>query len=148
MKLFLQQYGINLVQIHLHVMTLSDMSAGTNGRTISNFNAKGTQPPNFISSSTWPRQATPSLKQTRLWSSHITTSYIRYHPYWEAPLGTLLPNSRNIPQASIDLLHTPTEATSYSFLRQFLKASPCFYSRLLLHYEQIATDLQIWQAFR
>ncbi|KAI2501852.1 hypothetical protein MHU86_12617 [Fragilaria crotonensis] len=143
-----QQHDINLVRIYLQATTLSDMSAGTDGRTICTSYAKGIRPSDFKHSSTWPRQATPSLKQQRLWTSYITTSYIRYHPYWEEPMGAFLPKTGTTHKTSIDPLHTPNEATSYSSLRKFLKAIPRFYSRLLSHYEQKATDLQVWQAFR
>lgn len=142
-----QQLAINLVRMFLQVTSLHDLSAGTDGKTIQSEYLKGARPSDFLADPGWSQQETPTGPQCRLWKDFISTNFIRYPPYWKTPLGPLLPLDRD-PHMSSDPLATPLPPIEYASLQHFLKAIPRFYNRLLSFYEQVATDVQVFRAFR
>ena len=74
----IQQLDINLVRIHLQAVTLHDLSAGTDGKTICSHKFLGARPPDFQTSPTWPRQPPPNLSQIKLWGNFLSDSFLRY----------------------------------------------------------------------
>jgi hypothetical protein len=127
-------------------MTLSDLSAGTDGRTICPFQYKSERPPDFQLCRSWPRQVSPTPSQARLWSTYVSTSFLRYRLYWTSALGHRLPPTSS--GSTSNMLSTPSAPSEYPHLKSFLTAIPSFYRRLLSHYDQCATDLEVWRAFR
>ena len=140
-----QILDINLVRIYLQASTLSDLSAGTDGRTICEHQFRGERPPAFKHQTHWPRQTPPIRSQIHLWSKFLSINFLRYRYFWKSPLGALL----NVPSS---LPNTPFATRSHPFdyprLQDFLRALPPFFRRLLYHYDQLATDHEIWRAFR
>ena len=141
-----QQLDINLVRMFLQATSLYDLSAGTDGKTTQSEFLKGERPGDFVADSGWPCQQVPTGPQCRLWKDFISTNFIRYPPYWKTPLGSLLPLD-SYSNMSSNPLATPLPPTKYASLKQFLKAIPRFYNRLLSFYEQLATDVQVFCAF-
>ena len=135
---------INLVRIHLQASTLSDISAGTDGRTICPHCYKGDRPPSFQPKPHWPRQPPPTNAQSKIWSSFLSVVYLRYGIFWDTPLGLRLPT---IP-LKLDPLATRLDPYEYKTLSSFIAAIPPFFRRLLHHHEQIASDKVLWRAFR
>jgi hypothetical protein len=65
----IQQLDLNLVRLYLQALTIHDISAGTDGKTICPYKYRGARPPDFHDESrTWPRQLPPSPSQVKLWS--------------------------------------------------------------------------------
>ena len=95
----------------------------------------------------WPRQQVLTGPHCRLWKDFISTNFIRYPPYWKTPLGSLL-SLDSYSLMSSDPLATLLPPIEYASLKHFLKAIPRFYNRLLSFYEQLATDVQVFRAFR
>ena len=140
-----EHLDINLVRIYLQAMTLSDLST-SDGRHICRLQHAGARPLDFQSKSSWPRQAAPTAKQIKLWKDYISTSFVGYGTAWKTALGPSVdppPLLRNQ-----DMHSTPLDPPDYSTLKAYLKAIPSFYRRLLHHFEQQATDVQVWRAFR
>ena len=77
-----QQKDINLVRLHLQVITRSDMS--TNNSDICPYHSAGKRRPNqTIRKHTWPRQPTVTYsQQQRIWSKYISSTYLRYGIKW------------------------------------------------------------------
>lgn len=97
----------------------------------------GQRPPTKrLKDKTWPRQPTVTKTQQRLWTRYIGSNYLRYSNTWRTPLGEHKD-------------HPPTiAATQQPSLSAYLQSLSTWYQRLLSHYEQDATDLDIWRAFR
>ncbi|KAI2497153.1 hypothetical protein MHU86_17356 [Fragilaria crotonensis] len=78
-----QQLDLNLVRTWLQVTTLAEMSdpERPNRILLSYLDAK--RPDGFQMSDTWPRQLQPSKAQVRLWKRFISSSFLRYIPYWK-----------------------------------------------------------------
>jgi hypothetical protein len=134
-----QQCDINLVRMWLQVTTLADMSDSerTNRISLSYLDAKRSAC--FVSSETWPRQTQPTKAQIRLWKRFITSSYLRYIPYWKIPPATQKPAE---PVATIE----PINLSDYGeYIATCLTRTE---QRLLDGLVQVATDLKIWRAFR
>ena len=142
-----QCLDINLVRLYLQASTLFDLSAGQDGKTICPDKLSGSCPLDFIIQLHWPRQEAPTaVSQSILWTTYITTSFIRYRYSWATPLGHR--TTPPLPPISSDPLATPLSPNDYSSLPHFLKAIPTLYRRLLHHHDQIATNKEVWRAFR
>jgi hypothetical protein len=84
-----QQSDLNLVRLWLQVTTLADMTDPERRTCIVPSYLDAQRPPSFEPSETWPRQHQPTKSQTRLWKRYITSSFLRYLPYWRiCPLPT------------------------------------------------------------
>ena len=83
-----QQRDLNLVRIYLQVTTLSDLVDVARPSTISLSALDGERSLDWIINPLWPRQETPTRQQRRLWKRFITSSYLRYIPYWKVSLTT------------------------------------------------------------
>ena len=142
----IQKLDLNLVRLYLQAVTLHDLSAGTDGKTICPHKYQGARPPDFHESRTWPRQLPPSPSQVKLWSKFFSDSFLRYRFFWRQSLGPRLPTV-SIPNAD-DIFQTPHPIMDYPDLSAFLRALSDFYRRLLYHHEQQATNLDVWRAFR
>ena len=138
-----QQKDINLVRIYLQAITLSDISTD-NGFEIRSTALTGERMSIFHHCSAWPRQEPPTASQRRLWKKYIESNYLRYGTKWRQPLGPVVPSKhRSPPETSSG--EAPHECNS---LRQYLKSLPTWHRRLLVVFQQVATDLEVWRAFR
>ena len=95
------------------------------------------RPPGFVIDDSWPRQDTPSKAQCRLWKRYIRSSFLRYVPYWISN-----PLAGTVQQADPES-QTPTEDGQNN-----VTSIPKQHQRLLDGFQQLATDDQIWKAFR
>ena len=126
--LHLQRYGtsqqrdINLVRIYLQVSTLSDLvdQSAPNRIDLCFLDARRTE--KFIPSPTWPRQSEPTASQRRLWKRYISSTYLRYIPYWRFPLPP-------VPLLHIPPVDSPTP--SCLTLQQRIRSLPRTQRRLL-----------------
>ena len=134
-----QQRDINLVCMHLQVHTLSDLADKHRKQCIRLSYLDATRPDDFVDNNDWPRQAAPTKAQCRLWKRYIRSSFLRYVPYWITD-----------PRAGIIQPRPPTSAqhTQVSTLNEHLRSLPKSHQRLLDGFQQIATDRQVWKAFR
>jgi hypothetical protein len=134
-----QQRDLNLVRMWLQVTTLADMADPERTNRIIPTYLDAKRPASFELSKTWPRQTQPTKAQSRLWKRFITSSYLRYIPYWEiTPLSPPIVQTR-IPPAQVKM-------SDYSeFIDNHLSRTE---RRLLDGLEQVASDLAIWKAFR
>lgn len=94
----------------------------------------------FAPSITWPRQHQPTKAQARLWKRYVTSSFLRYIPHWKTPPLTQQLETSNAPSAP-----PPTLSTYHEYVAQSRSRTE---RRLLDGLEQVASDLQIWHAFR
>lgn len=79
----LQQKDINLVRLHLQVITLSDITTA-DGADVCSYMLQGSRRPGqHIRQKTWPRQLPPTASQKRLWRNYISSNYIRYGTKWK-----------------------------------------------------------------
>ena len=140
-----QILDINLVRIYLQASTLSDLSAGDDGRTICEHRFRGERPPSFNLQPHWPRQVPPTRSQIQLWKKFLSINFLRYRHFWKHPLGNLLQVPSSLPNTPFA---TSLHPYDYPSLKDFLRALPQFFRRLLYHHEQLATDHEIWRAFR
>jgi hypothetical protein len=143
----IQQYDINLVRLFLQVNTLADMTDPKTPNQIRPEYLDAKRPLGLASSYNWPRQASPTIAQRKLWKRFLVSSYMRYVPYWkEAPLTSQSPiRGSALVETSIPL-DTPSPTSMP--LSDYLKILPRSQRRMLSDVEQIATDIQVWRAFR
>ena len=134
-----QQRDLNLVRLYLQVHTLADMSNLSRRQTIDLCYLDARRPHDFVNNSSWPRQATPTKSQARLWKRFIRSSYLRYVPYWTADPRVGMPTSV---QDDPRLLDVAADFPNH------LARLPQQHRRLLDGFQQLATDLQVWKAFR
>jgi hypothetical protein len=144
-----EQLDINLVRLHLQVITLSDISTA-NGRSIHPCAFMGQRIPGRRNRSSWPRQTNPTKSQIGLWQQYLRANFLKSNNNWNRKLGDVddkfnaaatEPQQHECPGVSVD----PRE---YHTLRQYLRAMPRWHRRLIDGYEQVASDVQIWRAFR
>lgn len=144
-----QQRDINLVRLHLQVLTLSDLST-PDGYNIWEVYLSGKRKAGQKLRTHWPRQTDPTSAQRRLWRKFISSSYLRYGTKWRSPLGSSLPQKRPLHQeipsiVSLPQLHRGNESAS---LHEYIARLPRWHTRLLSQWKQESTDLQVWRAFR
>jgi hypothetical protein len=134
-----QQKDINLVRLHLQIMTLSDMISKEDGVNACVHHINGQRRPNqLIRQQTWPRQDAVTPLQIKLWKRYISAAFLRYSNKWRQPPIPLHPP-----------LHPENETPiKYPSLETYLSSLPKWYRRLLYTYNQQGTDLEIWRAFR
>lgn len=117
-----QQSDINLVRLHLQVITLVDMSIDQ--QRACPLQCLGQRSPTKrIKDHIWPRQPTGTKSQQRLWTRYIGSNYLRYSNTWMTPRG----EHKDEPP-----LPNPTQ---YPSLAAYLQSLPIWYQRLLFHYE-------------
>ena len=95
----------------------------------------------------WPRQAASSLSQRRLWKRYIVSSFLRYAPYWKQNPTLKSPRSHSVFLESSAPPHIPDTGIKMS-LMEYLKTLPRTQRRMVTDVQQVATDVQIWRAFR
>jgi hypothetical protein len=95
------QRDINLVRIWLLVSTLADMADPDRPNRIKLTYLDAKRPTELETSTTWPRQTPPTKSQIRLWKRFITSSYLRYTPYWKTT-----PASRSTASAPVPIVPT------------------------------------------
>ena len=144
-----QQRDINWVRLHLRVITLSDMSQ-PGGTDILPSMLKGDRESTSETdqhSKRWPRQPKPSATQRRLWTRYIQAHYLRYGTKWRRPLGAIVPPQTRAesPPAHRIRKRGPTTQQHPS---KFIQRLPKWHQRLLRNHRQLASDLQVWRAFR
>lgn len=134
-----QQRDLNLVRIWLQVSTLADLADPERSNRILPSYLDGRRPANFVLSPTWPRQSQPTKAQSRLWKRFITSSYLRYIPYWNTiPVSQISRQTQAPPPAN--------QLSDYTeYISTYLSRTE---KRLLDGLEQIASDVKIWRAFR
>jgi hypothetical protein len=138
-----QQTDINLVRLHLQVITISDMSQ-PDGKQICPFHLRGERRPNqYIRVKTWPRQAIPTSSQRTLWRTYVSTQFLRYSGKWRNPLGPITKH-----KALSQQLTLPSPSTTDTTLAEYIQSLPKWYQRLLYNFHQLATDVEVWRSFR
>ncbi|KAI2511592.1 hypothetical protein MHU86_2846 [Fragilaria crotonensis] len=131
-----QKCDINLVRMYLQIITLSDMSL-PDGQSACTHHLQGDRQPNqTIRMKTWPRQASPSPSQKRLWRRYIASNFLRYSNKWKQSLGQL---TKPTP---------PAENSHHSTLQRHIESLSFWHRRLLYEYNQLVTDVEVWRAFR
>ena len=135
-----QQRDLNLVRLYLQVHTLADMTDEQRNNTINLQYLDATRPTGFVSDNSWPRQSAPTKAQSRLWKRFIRSSYLRYVPHWiDAPKASRAAEPLRCSQKS--------KPNKDSLLEQ-IQSMPRAHIRLLDGFQQLATDQQVWKAFR
>jgi hypothetical protein len=100
-----QQTDINLVRLHLQVITLSDMYH-PESKEICPFHLRGERRPDqHIRVKTWPRQVTPTSSLQTLWRTYVSTQFLRYSGKWRNPLGPII--MHNAPSSQQSILPPP-----------------------------------------
>jgi hypothetical protein len=136
----IQKLDINLVRLHLQIITLSDMTR-SDGIHVCDYHRQGLRRPQQpIRTKTWPRQPLPTPSQRKIWTNYISSNFVRYGNKWRNPMRNL-----PAPPTSAD---TPPTPPITSTLQSFLKNLPKWHRRLLLHLDQPATDKEVFQSFR
>lgn len=134
-----QQRDINLVRIWLQVTTLSELADPERPNRILLTFLDAKRPENFHVSETWPRQCQPTKSQCRLWKRFLSSSFLRYIPYWKITPVSPLPADNVVASHPVP----PTDFAAY-----MVQALSRTERRLLDGLEQVASDLRIWRAFR
>lgn len=149
----LQSISVWLLQdchrLYLQVNTLADMTSLKQHNRIHLSYLDGARPSDWEERMRWPRQAPPSAHQRRLWKRYISSSFLKYVPYWMQPpiqkSSTLHPRSIFVETASPS--HVPASGIQFT-LPEYLKTLPRTQRRMVSDVEQVADDLQVWRAFR
>ena len=144
------QRDINLVRLHLQAITISDLSTH-DGISIRQEAWDGQRHQNEEQRSNWPTQPEPTNHQVKIWRRYMSDNFLRYQRKWKSKLGPIAPNTYESYQQSTQST-SPTiqfqDPRDYDTLRQYIRSLPKWYRRLLTNYDQIATNVQIWKAFR
>ena len=135
-----QRRDINLVRLYLQVTSLADLNDHTNNKGIHLNYLDGVRPSHWVNNDRWPRQHVPTPSQKRLWKNYLRSSFLRYVPYWKVPPLPL----RVIP----DPAPTGKDHTSHEDLFSYIRDLPSRHRRMLDSLGKVATDLQVWKAFR
>jgi hypothetical protein len=133
-----QQKDVNLVRLHLQIITLSDMVSQEDGVNACVYHINGKRRPHqTIRQKIWPRQEVVTPPQIKLWKRYISAAFLRYSNKWRQP-------PRHIPCSS-----APATPIQHLSPQTYLTSLPSkWYRRLLFSYNQQSTDLDIWRAFR
>jgi hypothetical protein len=149
-----QQRHINLVRLYIQALTLSDISTA-DGTMIREDSLNGVRAPGQRIRTHWPRQEMPTPSQRRLWKKYIVSNFIRYGRLWRIKLGPTIPAERQIMTKNKPTIVPLPESrnpddpsTTSTTLPQFISQLPRWHRRLLSHFQQDATDVQVWRAFR
>ncbi len=146
-----QQRDINLVRLYLQETTLADLIDVNRPSAVSLPALNGQRQTDHIANPRWPQQQTPSRSQVWLWKRYNFSSFLRYIPLWKTPPLSQTELSK-LPIAPSNLepkvTHTPTPASSFHTLKDYIKSLPMTQRQMLQSVNQKATDLQIWRAFR
>ncbi len=142
-----QQKDINLVRIYLQVSALADMTDTSHPNRILGSYLDGIRSSTWTATMRWPRQAASSLSQRRLWKRYIVSSFLRYAPYWKQNPTLKSPRSHSVFLESSAPPHIPDTGIKMS-LMEYLKTLPRTQRRMVTDVQQVATDVQIWRAFR
>jgi hypothetical protein len=86
------QLDINLVRLHLQVITLSDIST-LDGNSISKDAYHGRRHGSAKPRTNWPRQPTPTANQIKVWQRYLSDNFLRFTTKWEHRLGPVAPNT-------------------------------------------------------
>ena len=140
----IQQKDINLVRLYLQVITLSDMTTSDGVDVCSDMLNGVRRPGQHIRSKTWPRQEAPTAPQKRLWRKYITSNYLRYGTKWKNCLQPYNADRTRRPPPE----YLPQSPTHYPTLRSHIKSLPTWFRQLLCDYTQLASDVDVWRAFR
>lgn len=145
-----QQRDINLVRLYLQATTLADLTDLSRPEAISRYSLDGMRKPDATYGNKWPRQEAPSRTQKRLWQRYIKSCFLRYVPMWKRPPLTAREVQENttthgMPQPPTVQKDNPT---SFPTLMTYIKSLPRTQRRMISDVKQVATDLQIWRAFR
>ncbi|KAI2489451.1 hypothetical protein MHU86_25142 [Fragilaria crotonensis] len=144
-----QQRDINLVRLYLQVNTLAEMQDVTRPNTIALAFLDGRRDDSRISNLRWPHQMAPTSSQRRLWKRYISSSFLRYIPYWkEIPLGSDEVRQPTYLERPRSIRHSNDVSYTNASLSENINKLPRTQRRLLDDIKQIATDLQVWRAFR
>ena len=139
-----KKHDINLVRLYLQVITLSDMST-PDGLDACPYMSEGIRnPTKHIRHKTWPRQTQPTAAQITTWKHYIETNYLRHGTRWKNKLE--LPPAQPSPSPPTEYL--PRSPIHFTTFHEHIKSLPTWYRRLLFDYRQVATDLEVWRAFR
>ncbi len=131
-----QQQDLNLVRMYLQVHTLSDLSDTDRPVAIALNYLDGKRCPDQQITSLWPRQQEPSNSQRRLWKRYITSSFLRYRPFWNTP-----PTSPRGHTATAPPIPPPVGVTEPTLsLMDYVKTLPRTHRRLLSSTTQEAPD--------
>ena len=145
-----QQRDINLVRLHLQAITLSDLSE-SDGKTIRRQALRGYREDSQKLRDNWPRQDQLTASQRRLWTRYISSNFLRYDRHWKQPLGDTRPAVR--PRSPWLPTITPIMCDALPViecpnLAHYLSLLPRWHQRLLSNYQQDASDIIVWKAFR
>ena len=135
-----QHRDINYVRIFLQVFTLADLADASNRKAVQLCYVDGKRPPDLTYNPRWPRQHDdPTKAQIRLWRGFIKSCYLQYIPYWkQSPVCTPPPPPTPIAMPS-----------PFADLFSYLESLPAQWQRRLMdNLEQVATDDQVFRAFR
>ncbi|KAI2502514.1 hypothetical protein MHU86_11946 [Fragilaria crotonensis] len=146
-----QQRDINLVRLYLQVNTLAEMVDPTRPSAINLDYLDGIRASDWQSHSEWPRQAPPSSRQRRLWKRFVSSSYLRYIPYWKSSPGG--PNNSILQQQQHPTSWVPSKepaAPPHSFdsLKAYMRTLNRSQARMVSGVEQLVPDVQLWRAMR
>jgi hypothetical protein len=145
-----QQWDINLVRLHLQVMTLSDISTA-NGKQITQQAYNGTRKSQHRIRLNWPRQSKPTTHQIKIWRQYISTNFIRYGRQWIQGLGKIIPNTSRTKcqlQQSKESATPQCKPHQHATIKAYLRTLPKWHQRLLADSHQMTDDAIIWRAFR
>jgi hypothetical protein len=81
-----QLFDINVVRLHLKVMTLSDVVTAQ-GKQITEEVFEGTKPTDRYSKLKWPRQPVTTTKQQKLWKAALEAAFTLSGRSLQQPLG-------------------------------------------------------------
>ena len=144
-----QKFDINLVRLHLQAITLSDLSE-PDGQHIRILALQGSRSHGETQRVNWPRQPPPTKYQVNLWKQYLTDNFLQYKTKWKRRLDQPIhpntySNHKEKTHSEPKLFDDPRQ---YHSLRQYIKSLPRWHQRLVQNYQQIATELEIWRAFR
>ena len=136
-----QQRDLNLVRLYLQVNTLAEMADTSSRKQSMNLDYfDAVRPPGFVEKACWLRLEAPSKAQRRLWKRFIRASYLRYVPYWLS--DPLLAGKSSNSEGN------QGQAVRINDFDDHLQSLSKSHQRLLDGYQQLASDKQVWKAFR
>ncbi|KAI2513678.1 hypothetical protein MHU86_818 [Fragilaria crotonensis] len=140
------QRDLNLVRMYLQVTSLADLTDPGRLSAIHTDFLNGRRPPHWKTHHIWPRQEAPSAHQRRLWKRYITSSFLRYIPFWKTPPTSSTPSTPTGERPTSKKVEMAP--TSFPTIRDYLATLSRTQRRLVEDVTQVATDLQVWRAFR